>query len=98
MPAIAASVDQQSMCDIISPYCCARWNVARPRHDGRYSPAAFKRRALLAAEWGSSGIGIGIEPCAVVGGQDHDRIGSVLREWHPALLPISASISIRESE
>ena len=55
----------------------ARRDVSGPPHDGRNAPAAFKGRSLLAAERGGSGIGIGIEPGAVVGGQDDDGVGRI---------------------
>ena len=50
-------------------------DVVRPPHDARHAPAAFERRALLATERRGSRIRIGIQPGAVVGRHDHDRIG-----------------------
>ena len=50
-------------------------DVIRPPHDAGHAPAAFERRAFLAAERRGSRIWIGIQPRAIVGGHDHDRIG-----------------------
>ena len=49
--------------------------MIRPPHDSRNAPASFERGSLLTPERCRTGVGIGIEPGAVVGGHDHDRIG-----------------------
>ena len=50
-------------------------DMARPPHNGGDTPAAFEWRALLAAERRGSRIRIGIQPGAIVGRQNDDRIG-----------------------
>ena len=42
-----------------------------------HTPAAFERRAFFTTERGRSGIGIGVQPRAVVGRHDDDRVGRV---------------------
>src|SRR4029077_3156307 len=54
---------------------CARLNVVWPPHDAWNGPSSFEWGSLLTAEWGRSGIGVSIEPSAIVGRQDDDRVG-----------------------
>jgi hypothetical protein len=48
-------------------------DVTRPPHDARNPPAALKWRTLLAAERRRPGVGISIEPRAVVSREKHNR-------------------------
>ena len=50
-------------------------DVTRPPHDAGNAPAALEGRALLAAERRRAGVGIGVQPGAVVGRHDDDRVG-----------------------
>ena len=63
------------MCDIISLNCAPAWMWFGHHMMPGHAPAAFERRAFLATERRGSRIWIGIQPRAIVGGHDHDRIG-----------------------
>ncbi len=49
-------------------------DVARPGDDGRHPPTAFEAGPLHAAERLVAGVGIGVDPGAVVDGPQHDGV------------------------
>jgi hypothetical protein len=60
---------------------CAGRDVIGPPHDTGHAPSTLERTTLLATKRGRPGIWIGIQPRAIVGGDDHNSVGRVSADF-----------------